>query len=320
MAQLKYIFGAGDVGSISAEDLEALIRILGRYNIQSIDTARIYIDSEKRLGDASVCSSFLVDTKTPCLVKQALGHGSIVAGLDKSLSLLKASKVDVYYLHMPDEDTPMEETVDTIQELYRLGKFQRFGLSNFLPEDVRKIHAYAKSTGGIAPTVYQGHYNCFARSIEQSLFPTLRELGMSFYAYSPLAGGLFAKDPDDLRSKRRVGRFYNSARGDSMYSAMYNKPSIIEGLREWRMIAEEAGEKPAILAYRWVVFHSAMTVQNGDAVIIGARKPLQLEETLEGLKAGPLDGNIVRRIEVLWKSIENDAPVDNYHSFLQARR
>ncbi|EKG17414.1 Aldo/keto reductase [Macrophomina phaseolina MS6] len=315
MSHPTYVFGSHQIESLSKEELQTVVDILNKNGIKNIDTARIYGDSEKRLGEIEAAKSFIIDTKAPGFVSGALSRDSIINGINTSLSLLNTDKVDIYYLHAPDHDTPIEETVDTIQELYRQGKFERFGLSNFLPEDVRKVHAYAKSKGGVLPSVYQGNYNAFARSIERDLFPVLRELGFAFYAYSPLAGGFFAKDPDDLAAKKAAGRFDASTFGGQMYNTLYNKPATIEGLRQWKKIAEQAGDSSVNLAYRWAVFNSKLDVQKGDAIIIGASRPAQLEQTLKALSAGPLKKETVEQIEELWKLVEKDAPLDNFHSF-----
>ncbi|GME24001.1 Aldo/keto reductase [Neofusicoccum parvum] len=314
-AHPTYVFGSHQVGSASKEDLQEFVRVLNDYRIKNIDTARIYDNSEKTLGEIGAPKSFIIDTKAPGFASKALSRDSLISGLNESLSLLKTDKVDIYYLHAPDPDTPIEETVDTIQELHRQGKFARFGLSNFLPEEVQKIHAYAKSKGGVVPTVYQGNYNAVARSIETNLFPVLRDLGIAFYAYSPLAGGLFAKDPDDLANKAASGRFDASTFGGNMYNTLYNKPAIIDGLRRWKEIAKAEGDSSVMLAYRWATFHSALDVSKGDAIIIGASRPAQLEQTLKGLEAGPLKPESVKSIEEVWKLIEKDSPLDNYHSF-----
>lgn len=92
-----------------------------------------------------------------------------------------------------------------VQQLYQLGCFKRFGLSNFLAQDVQKAYDYAKERGYVLPTVYQGNYSPVARLQETLLFPTLRKLGIAFYAYSPLAGGFLTKTAEDI--KQGKGRF-----------------------------------------------------------------------------------------------------------------
>ncbi|KAH6611689.1 NADP-dependent oxidoreductase domain-containing protein [Boeremia exigua] len=315
MSHPTYVFGSHQIEGFSKSDLQALLDILKSRGIKHIDTARVYGDSEKCLGEVKAAQSFTIDTKSPAFVPKALSGASLADGIQKSLSLLGTAKVDTYYLHAPDNDTPIEETVDAIQALHRQGKFERFGLSNFLPEDVRKIHAYAQSKGGVVPSVYQGNYNAFARTIEDNLFPLLRELGIAFYAYSPLAGGFFAKRPDDLESKKAEGRFDPSTISGQMYNTLYTKPTTIAALRHWNQIAEHAGDSSVNLAYRWAVFNSKLDAGLGDAVILGASRPAQLENTLSALDAGPLKPETVDQIEKLWKLIEKDAPLDNYHSF-----
>ncbi|KAF2844827.1 Aldo/keto reductase, partial [Plenodomus tracheiphilus IPT5] len=317
MSHPTYIFGSHQIEYFSKEDQKTLLDILRRSNINVIDTARVYGDSEKVLGELKAAESFAIDTKTPSFVPNALGRESLVNGIQTSLSLLGTNKVNVYYIHAPDKQTPIEETIDVIQELHRQGKFERFGLSNLLPEDVRNIHAYAKSTGGVVPSVYQGNYNAFARTIEKDLFPTLRELGIAFYGYSPIAGGFFAKRPEDLESKTAPGRFDLTTKGGQMYNHMYNKATTIEALRQWIKIAEQEGDSSVNVAYRWAVFHSKLDVAAGDAIILGASRAAQLENTLAALDAGPLKEETVKQIDELWSLVEKDAPLDNYNSFVK---
>lgn len=118
-----------------------------------------------------------------------------------------------------------------------------------------------------------------------------------------------------MRIKDDNGRFgANSAVGD-MYTSMYGKESLYKALDEWGQIAKDAGVSKAALAYRWITYHSALKATNGDAIIVGASKPAQLEETLTAVEAGPLDAKIAERASAIWKTVEHEAPLDNYHSF-----
>ena len=100
-----------------------------------------------------------------------------------------------------------------------------------------------------------------------------------------------------------------------MYNTMYGKESLYAALDEWDEIAREAEISKAALAYRWITYHSALKIENGDAIIIGASKILQLEETLKVVEDGPLDQKTVGRVEGIWKKVEHEAPLDNYNSF-----
>lgn len=171
------------------------------------------------------------------------------------------SNVDIYYLHAPDPSVPIEETLEAIREVYAAGKFKRFGVSNFLPDDVQKIYDIQASHKSVLPTVFQGNYNAVSRHIESNLFPLLRKLGISFYAYSPIAGGFLVKDPVKLRANENLGARFGSEANTpvgEMYQSMYSKESIIKALEEWVEIAKSAGISQAALSYRWIAFHSAL--------------------------------------------------------------
>jgi aryl-alcohol dehydrogenase-like predicted oxidoreductase len=243
------------------------------------------------------------------------------------------SQVDIYYLHAPDPTVPIKETLSAIQELYEAGKFKRvgvsiqlpctatnthspqFGLSNFTAPAVQEVYDIQSAAGGVLPTVFQGNYNAVSRHIETSLFPLLHKLKISFYAYSPIAGGFLVKNPSQLRVGDDEGRFGPKSRTGAMYTTMYGKESLYQALDEWAEIAKDAGISKAALAYRWIAYHSALKKENGDAIILGASKVGQLEESLEAIERGPLDEKTVERVDAIWQKVEHDAPLDNYNSF-----
>lgn len=97
---------------------------------------------------------------------------------------------------------------------------------------------------------------------------------------------------------------------------MYGKPALIEALKDWEAIAHDAGVSKAALAYRWVLYHSALKGEFGDGCIIGATQTEQLEETMRDVREGPLAKETIERIEGIWKGVEHEAPLDNYNSYL----
>lgn len=165
------------------------------------------------------------------------------------------------------------------------------------------------------PTVYQGNYNPVARHIEADLFPLLRRLNIAFNAYSPLAGGFLVKDAS-LVTGQGQGRWAADNQIGQIYRSMYGKPALLEALREWDAIAREAGVSRSALAYRWVLYHSALKGEFGDGCIVGSTKTAQLEETVRDVRDGPLPAGAVERIERIWKAVEHQAPVDNYNSYV----
>jgi aflatoxin B1 aldehyde reductase len=281
-----------------------------KYKVDTIDVARIYNDAELVVGNSDARERFTIDTK----LSGGFGAGSSKAKTiedgEKSKTLLKTN-VDILYLHAPDKDVPIEETLEGVNEIYQSGFFKRFGLSNFTAENVQKVHDIAKAKGYVLPTVYQGNYNAFARKQEELLFPTLRKLNISFYAYSPIAGGFLVKTREQLENG--TGRWDKNSPFGQMYHSLYSKSTLLDGLDEWHAIAAEEGISPAALAYRWIGYNSPLKPENGDALIFGASKVEQLEDTLQSLQQGPLSENAVKRIDEVWKKVANEAPLDNYH-------
>ncbi|XP_031232899.1 aflatoxin B1 aldehyde reductase member 2-like [Mastomys coucha] len=108
--------------------------------------------------------------------------------------------VDLFYLHIPDHSTPVEETLQACHQLHQEGKFVELGLSNYASWEVAEICTLCKKNGWILPTVYQrrgkqipayalmGMYNDTTWQVEKELLPCLRHFGLRFYAYNPLAG------------------------------------------------------------------------------------------------------------------------------------
>lgn len=157
-----------------------------------------------------------------------------------------------------------------------------------------------------------GNYNPVARKQEEELFPLLRKLGMSFYAYSPIAGGFLTKTKQDIEDGK--GRFDKSSPLGALYHGLYAKPSMLEALSEWEEVAKEEGVPRAELAYRWVTYHSPLSAEHGDAIIVGASNFEQLKQTLASCNKGPLSEKAVKKIDEVWKKIEHEAPLDNYNN------
>lgn len=134
---------------------------------------------------------------------------------------------------------------------------------------------------------------------------------MSFWAYSPLAGGFLAKTPQEIRDGNK-GRWDKNTDIGKRYHAMYSKPTLISALDRWEAAAESIGTTKA---YRWVRYNSKLEGARGDRIIIGASSPGQLKETLKGLRKKSLDASILPEIDSIWESVKDEAPVDNYDTY-----
>lgn len=311
MAQTpKIVYGAFTLTLLSKDEGSKVIELLKENGVTEWDTARIYPNSEKTIGELGLAKDIIIDTKARGFFEGSLSKEEIFESIKQSLDELKVLSVDTFYLHSPDPKTPIEETIDAIGVLHKQGKFRRFGLSNYSTEDVKKIYDYAKSKGYVLPTVFQGNYNAFSRSIEKELFPLLRQLRISFYAYSPAAGGFLTKSAQQI--EQGDGRFKKETLVGKLYNKLYNRPALLKGLDDWGGIAEKHKISRAHLAYRWLAFHSSLSAKEGDAIIVGGKNPEQIADTLHALKEGPLPDDVVLKIDEIWSDIKNEAPVNNY--------
>ncbi|KAK7738374.1 hypothetical protein SLS53_006186 [Cytospora paraplurivora] len=298
-----------------AEKLQPALDAAKAAGIQEIDTAETYGPNEADLGIIGAADQgFIISSKNPGGWKPGALR-EVIPKTNASLERLRVKSLDILYVHGPDRSLGLDEWVPQVDELYRQGKFLRFGVSNFSAEEVQALHAYSKEKGYVLPTVYQGNYNAVSRVIETTLFPVLRELGIAFYAYSPIGGGFLTKSRSALEEGTEVGRF---AKGDAdlgkLYRNLYFKPRLLEGLDKWEEVASLQGVPKAELAYRWIYYHSSIKPELGDTLILGAGKAEQITQTVESLKRGPLKPEVVRSIDEIWELVKDDAFIDNFQA------
>ncbi|KAF9915796.1 hypothetical protein BX616_005349 [Lobosporangium transversale] len=143
------------------ENLKPFLDLLETFGVLELDTARVYCggDTEATIGlvEGEPLTRFEISTKVYPLQPGDHSPEALVRHLYQSLEQLKVDKVKIFYLHAPDFYTPFETTLKAIDDLYKDGLFDE--------------------------------YNPLMRQVERELFPCLRELGMKFYAYNPIAGG-----------------------------------------------------------------------------------------------------------------------------------
>lgn len=316
---VKVVFG-GYVADCSLKQIEEYLAVLEEAGVKNIDTAQMYGDSEKLLGQVHAASRFIIDTKhVGGGIPGESSKDKVITRAKQSLEDLQTDAVDIFYIHVPDRKHPLEDTLAGINELYKAGKFKRFGLSNFHASEVEDVIRISKENNFVLPTVYQGNYSAIARRQEKELFPTLRKHNIAFYAYSPIAGGFLAKTKEQIVDPEVAGRWDRNTFMGGLYHALYNKPTLLAALDTWGQISKDSGIPRAELAYRWVAYHSAIQTELGDALIVGASRVEQLQQTLDGLKHGPLNEDVVERINGIWKDIEHEAPLDNMEALLNAQ-
>ena len=215
---------------------------------------------------------------------------------------LGSNQIDLLYLHAPDLETPITQTLECCFEMFQEGKFREFGLSNYAAWQVAEIVELCRQHEWMQPTVYQGMYNALTRDVERELFLCLRNYKMRFYAYNPLAGGLLTGKYRSVDELPGSGRF--SLR--EAYQQRYWKAEYFEVLQNLQAACDESGIKPAQAAIGWLLHHSMLDASYGDGIIIGASKIEQLGQNLESFQQPPLDASVIDTMDRGWQLIKPD--------------
>jgi len=198
----------------------------------------------------------------------------IMAAAEASLRRLGTDHIDLYQIHVPDPETPQEETLGALNDLVRAGKVRYIGHSNYAGWQVADVHWVAQ-THGFAPYISaQNEYNLLDRRVERELVPACRQFGVGILPYFPLASGF-------LTGKYRRGA---EPAKDTRLGAMQPMASRIltdanfATLEKLEEFARGHGHSPLELAVAWLAAQPQVS-----SVISGATKP---EQVGENVKAG----------------------------------
>ncbi|MDE5883228.1 MAG: aldo/keto reductase [Muribaculaceae bacterium] len=312
---MKIVLGTMNFGpQLDLEGSRQMVDGFLKSGNRELDTAYVYNngDTERLLGDilpGIPTHSYGIATKVHPRITGRLDRKTILMELDESLRRMNRDSVDLLYFHFPDGKTPIGEALDTVAELYGTGRVKAFGLSNYPAWQVVDICHRCDSHGCPKPSVYQGMYNALCRNVEPELIPALRELGMVFYAFNPLAGGLLTGRQLDYDSAPEPGRF---ARLKS-YRDRYWKRSYFEAVSEIKEACDREGIPMAEAAYRWLVNHSMLSADR-DALILGASRMEQMEQNLSAACGGPLPEDILEKMDMAWETAKPDSPA--YFKFI----
>lgn len=200
----------------------------------------------------------------------------------------------------------MEEQCRAIGKLYSEGKFKRFGVSNISDAEVQTVYNICKREGYPLPSVYQGGYNPIARGSEATLLPLLRELNISFYAFSPLAGGLLAKGLDEILNPTPGSRY----EAMKFFGDMYLKKPTLDSLAVLKTQCDEQGVSVMEATLRWFLHHSPLA--ENDGLILGASSTQQIDSSLTACEQGLLSDSLAKAFEDLWAAVKVNSPP--YHS------
>lgn len=245
-----------------------------------IDTANYYTNgsSESILGELleGIRHTVVLSTKYSLLtdshnINSGGNHKkNMVYSIEQSLKRLRTDYVDLYWVHIWDQITPVEEVLRGLEDLVRAGKVLYTGISDAPAWIVAKSNAIARERGWTGYSAIQVEYNLVERTVERELIPMAATDNLSVLAWSPLAGGFLTG-----KYNTTDGNGHNRGRLKGNQRISPERQTILNAVND---VAQEVGASAATVALAWVK-------QNPIVIpIVGARKTAQLASNLESIQ------------------------------------
>ncbi|WP_130617271.1 aldo/keto reductase [Dyella amyloliquefaciens] len=263
------------------EDGRPIIRRALELGINFFDTADMYSggESERVLGralrDFARREEVVVATKAfypmgPGPNQRGLSRKHLLSAIDASLTRLGMDYVDLYQIHRWDDETPLEETLEALNDIVRAGKARYIGASSMYAWQFQKALMTAEKHGWARFVTMQNHYNLAYREEEREMLPLCRAEGVAVLPWSPLARGFLTRS----RHKAATLRSDSDAFGHELY---YTEDDyrVVDAVTE---LAQHRGVSQAQVALSWLLHQHGVT-----APIVGATRMSHLEQAVQAL-------------------------------------
>ncbi|HEY3709980.1 MAG TPA: aldo/keto reductase [Amycolatopsis sp.] len=266
--------------------------------VNFVDTADVYAfgESEEILGRAlkGRRDQVIVATKAHNAMPGEPGDRNrrgnsrvwITRAVEESLTRLGTDYIDLYQMHRPDHDTPIDETLGALSDLVREGKVRAIGSSFFSPEETVEAQWTAERRGHHRFRTEQPPYSILTRGIENRVLPTAQRYGLGVLTFGPLNSGWLSGRADPTAGHRNAG--IGAQMFDLSQPGVQAKAEAVEKLTK---VAADAGLPLSRLAIAFVRAHPAVT-----SVLIGPRRPEHLADLLAGADV-ELDDDVLDRID-----------------------
>ena len=291
------MFGAGYVDDQRAFSVVDEAREQG---INFIDTADAYHSglSEHVVGKAlkGRRQDFVVATKgfmptAEGVNDRGLSRGHLIDAVDGSLHRLNTDYIDLYQVHYFDPETPLEETLGTLDDLVHQGKLRYLGCSNFAAWQLTRALWVSDKRGFERFESVQPEYNFGRREIESELFPLCLDQGVAVIPYQVLMGGIltgaYDRNRDAPEDSHMASRHVQRARDNYWTDATFDR------LERIKAVSAEVGCEPTQLVLAWTLARPAVT-----SVIVGASRPEQVVKNAESV-AIELAPEVLERLDTL---------------------
>lgn len=228
---------------------------------------------------------------------RGLSRKHILAAIDESLRRLQTDYIDLYQVHAPDFDTPIDETLAALDDVVRQGKVRYLGCSNFQAWMLAKALWTSDKHGLARFDCVQPRYNILFREIEHELLPLCRDQGVGVIPYNPLAGGfLTGKHMDNQASQPPSSetRFALEGRAGRTYKKRYWQEAQFAAVSHLHEFFSARNKPLAQVAVAWVLAQDGIT-----SPIIGATSPEQLRQSLPAAELS-LDEEEMAVCDAVW--------------------
>ncbi len=281
LGMMSYGDPADQSWALPEDRAEPIVRRAVEAGVTFFDTADMYSDGASEVITGRLLArlfshreEYVLATKAfyptgPGPNDRGLSRKHLLASIDSSLKRLGTDYVDLYQVHRFDPETPVEETVETLDEIVRAGKARYVGASAMYAWQFVKLQTAAAGGGWTRFVAMQNRYNLVNREDERELIPLCRDLGVGVIPYSPLARGLLA-GTRERTGEAHSARAATTVRGD--------RPVDFDVLDVVRAIAERRGVPPARVALAWLLSRPGVT-----APIIGATSERHIDDATAAL-------------------------------------
>jgi 1-deoxyxylulose-5-phosphate synthase len=273
---------------------EPIVRRAIEGGITFFDTADVYsqgtseVATGRLLGRLISRDEVVIATKvrgqmTPGPNGRGLSRKHILSAIDASLGRLGMDYVDLYQIHRFDPQTPIEETMEALNDVVRAGKARYIGASSMYAWQFARAQHVAERHGWMRFASMQNHYNLLYREEEREMIPLCRHDGIGVIPWSPLARG-FLTGTRTREGERRTVRAETDGFQDTLYGP--DDFDVVDRLNE---VAGERGVPSAQMALAWLLHKPGVT-----APIVGATKLEHLEDALAAAELSLSDEEIER--------------------------
>lgn len=267
----------GNWGPIDRENAIKILNLAYENGVNFFDTAPAYGlgKSEESVGEflkGKERDSLYIATKCGLewdqkgRIRNNLKKERVLKEIDDSLKRLKTDYVDLYQIHWPDPNTPLQETAEALQKILDSKKARYLGVSNFSSNQIEELVKYVD----IVST--QNYYNLLVRNIEKELFPVVKKYDLAVIPYSPLAKGLLTgKISKDFVPDRRDPRAM-----DEIFKNRDLFEKNVEKVEELKILSNRIGRPLSQLAINWLLHYDEVPT-----VIAGTKDEMHLMENIE---------------------------------------